>query len=966
MTYPKKNPMTQSTRFVMFLASTIAFIFICGNPAMAQTAPALQSAASRKNHAGVTYDLGLPLTGATGIEPRNLATGLTIVFNFDKSVASANAAVTAGAATVSNTTCSGNQVLIDLTNVANAQAVTLSLSSIVATGGSSAGSASVTFRLLEGDVNGSGSVSVADVNLVKYYVGQPLTGFTFRADCNASGSISVSDVNLAKFRVGTSVAGGPAANTAPTISNIVNQSTTTATATPAIAFTVGDGETPAYALTLRASSDNQTLLPDASIALGGSGAARTIACTPAAGQTGTATITVLVSDGLMTSSDTFVLTVSPASTGGGSAGGTGTTQLFVTALAPEASSVTSASGSATLQLSADQTYAIVHVTYSNLTTTRTGWHVHGPADPGQTGGVLFDLDINAPQPDGSWKWVFVQSGNTAVADQIAAIKAGRTYVNVHSSKYPAGEIRGNFLATAGSQTFTAPAAPPALPSATPSQTDAVRFLAQATYGPTDDSINQVISQGYDTWITNQFNTPQTSQLTILQGRTESVTFNQYWDSWWKLANTAPDQLRQRVAFSLSEMFVVSQNKSILSQFPFAMANYYDMLGRDGFGNFRQLLEDVTLNPMMGEYLDLRGNQKADPSRNLNPNENYAREVMQLFTIGLNQLWPDGTLKLDANGQPIPTYDQNVVIGVARALTGWDYHQTGSSDLPAIDYINPMTPVPQSHETGTKQILDGVVIPAGGTNAADLKTVLDALFNHPNLGPFISRQLIKKLVCSNPSPGYVYRVAQKFNNNGSGVRGDMQAVIRAILTDYEARSIDMIAQQGYGKLREPLLRTTYVMRAFHAYSFYAPYNWSIDITDDNLGQTPMNSPTVFNFYDPNYVFPGVIAQAGLVAPEFQITNETTTMTVANWFYWGIGYGFKYGDIKLDLTTETGIAANAAALVDRLNLRLCAGQMTDAAKSSLVTYLNTLPVGDPLTRAKVAVYMMASSAQFAVQR
>ena len=956
------NRITRSSRLNLRLASTIALVFICGNPAFAQTAPVLQSAASRKIHAGVNYDLGLPLVGATGIEPRNLATGMTIVLSFDKNIASASMAVPAGVATISSQSVASNQIVVNLGNVANAQTVTIAATNIVAVGGSSAGAASVTFRVLEGDVNGSGSVSVADVNLVKYYVGQTVTGFNFRADCNANGSISVSDVNLAKFRVGTSIAGGPAANTAPTIANIANQSTTTGTATSAIGFTVGDGETPADALALRAASDNQILLPDANITLGGTGAARTIALAPAAGQTGTATVSVVVSDGLMSSTDTFVLTVSAPSTGGG--GGNG--QLFVTALSPESSSVTSASGSATLQLSADQTYAIVRVSYANLTTTRTGWHVHGPADPGQNGAVIFDLDTNAPQADGSWKWVFVQSGNISPADQLAAVKAGRTYVNIHSSKYPAGEIRGNFLATAGSQNFTPPANPPALPGGTPTQADAVRFLAQATYGASDDTVNQVIQQGYDNWITNQFNTPQTLQLAILQARTEAVTFNQYWDSWWKLANTAPDQLRQRVAFSLSEMFVVSQNKSILGQFPFAMANYYDMLGRDGFGNFRQLLEDVTLSPIMGEYLDLRGNVKADPTRNLNPNENYARELMQLFSIGLNQVWPDGTLKLDASGQPIATYDQNVVIGVARALTGWDYHQAGTSGLPAIDYMNPMTPVPQVHETGGKLIFDGVTIPAGGSNASDLKAVLDAIFNHPNLGPVISRQFIQKLVCSNPSPGYVYRVAQKFNNNGSGMRGDMKAVIRAILTDYEARSTDMLAQQGFGKLREPILRTTCVMRALHAYSFYAPYNWSIDITDDNLAQTPLNSPTVFNFYQPNYVFPGIIAQAGFVAPEFQITNETTTLTVANWFYWGIGYGFKYGDIKLNLTTETNIGANSAALVERLNLLLCAGQMSDAAKSVIVNHLNTIPVGDPLTRAKVAVYMVSSSAQFAVQR
>jgi uncharacterized protein (DUF1800 family) len=956
--------MSNPSRLTLLLATVFAFVCAPGNFAHAQTAPQLQSAAARKAHGTANHDLGLPLAGNSGIEPRNLSAGLTVVFNFDKPVTAATAAVTAGAATIQGTTASNNQVLVALANVGNAQSVRVALSNVTPAGGGTAGSAAVTFRTLEGDVNGSGSVTVADVNLAKYYVGQAISGFNARNDVNATNSVTVSDINLVKFRVGTFVGGGAAANTAPSVSNIADQSTTTATA-KAVSFTVGDAETPDYALSVRATSGNLALLPDSGIAFSGTGASRTLTLTPAANQTGTATVTVSVSDGTMVATDQFVLTVTASQP---QPPPTGNATLFVTTLRPEGTAQSAGSGSSTIQLSADQTYAIVRVEYSNLTTTKTGMHIHGPADPGTAGAIIFDLDTTPTQQDGSWRWTFVQSGNTSVADQVAALKSGRLYVNVHSSKYPGGELRGHYLAASGSQTFTPPPAPPALPGGQPTQKDAVRFLAQATYGGNEDLINQVVQQGYDAWITNQFNTPQTSQAAILQARaaSEAVTFNQYWDSWWKLANTAPDQLRQRTAFALSQIFVVNQSKSLLGQWPIGMGMYYDMLGRNGFGNFRQLLEDVTVSPVMGEFLDLRGSRKADPSRGLNPNENYAREILQLFSIGVYQLHPDGTLKLGSNGQPIPTYDQDTVIGFARAFTGWDYGP-GGPEVPPPNYHVPMAPVPgAAHETGTKKLLNGVTISAGGNAQSDLKAAIDNIFNHPNCGPFVSKQLIQKLVCSNPSPGYVYRVAQKFDNNGSGVRGDMKAVIRAILTDYEARSNDMLAQQGFGKLREPLLRTTAVMRALHAYSFYAPYHWSIDNTDEHLGQTPMNAPTVFNFFEPGYVHPGILAQNGLVAPEFQITNETTTMTVANWFVWGIGYGFKYGDIKLKLDPEVAIAGNATALVDRLNLLLCAGQLSDAAKAVIVNHLNTIPAGDPLGRARAAVYLISSSAQFAVQR
>jgi len=959
--------MTQQTHAARRAITPLILLLVLSEVASSAlaAAPAVTSAATRKAHGGINYDLGMPLSGTSGIEPREISAGITVVLNFDQAVSAGSASISAGTATVSGApTFSNGSMLINLTGVANAQSVTVSYTGVTAPGNGTAASGTFTFRTLLCDVNGSGNVTVSDVNMVKYYTGQAVDGFTYRSDVNGSGNITVSDVNLVKYSVGTSVTGGAATNTVPTISNVADVATNTGTATAAIPFTVGDGETPAGAISVKATSDNQALLPDANITLAGSGAARTIKLTPAAAQTGSATVTLLIGDGLYTATDTFKLTVADAPVAGG------TVKLFVTTLSPEGTAASAGTGTSTLQLSADETYAIVKVNYSNLTTSKTGMHIHGPADPGTAGSIIFDLDTTPTQADGSWKWTFVQTGTITVADQITALKVGRLYVNVHSSRYPSGELRGHFALVNGSQTFTPPPAPPTLPVTTPTQAEAARFLLQATYGPTDQSINDVVSQNYDTWITNQLNLAQTLQVNVLAFQKSqnggTATTNQLWNSWWQIANTAPDQLRHRMAFTLSELFVVSEQVSVINEYPDGLALYYDLLGKGATGNFRQLMEDVTLSPVMGEYLNLRGSIKGNTTTGTNPNENYARELLQLFTIGLYQLHPDGTYKLDANGQLIPTYNQDVVIGFARALTGWNYNQSGDTNWnPPRNFSGPMTPVTAMHETGSKLLLNGVTVPAGGNNASDLKAALDNIFAHPNVGPFICKQLIKKMVCSNPSPGYVYRVVQKFENNGSGVRGDMKAVVRAILTDYEARAVAMSTQQGFGKLQEPLLRTTAAMRALHAAS--GSGIWAIDRIDNELGQTPLSAPTVFNWYEPGYIQPGPLAQNGLVAPEFQMTTETTSMMVSNWFYQAVvnpSGGFKWGDIKPVLTSETTLAANPSALVDRLNITLCGGSLSAAAKTIIVNHLNT--ISDNATRARVAAYLIIISPQCAVLR
>src|SRR5205814_6686605 len=291
------------------------------------------------------------------------------------------------------------------------------------------------------------------------------------------------------------------------------------------------------------------------------------------------------------------------------------------------------------------------------------------------------------------------------------------------------------------------------------------------------------------------------------------------DAWWTNAISGQDQVRQRVAFALSETLVASLNSAGLANRPFALPTYYDVLVRDAFSNYRQLLEDITLNPAMGAYLNMLQNDKANPARGTLPNENYARELMQLFSIGLYNLNLDGSLTLSSSGFPISTYGQNEILGTAAVLTGWTFAQPGVANpvfRPPQNWRDPMINIATRHQTDAKNILNGVVIPANQTAAQDLKTTLDTIFNHPNVGPFICRQLIQRLVTSNPSPGYVYRVSSVFNDDGQGVRGDLKAVVRAILMDYDAR-VPLMTAQGLGHEREPVIRLTNLLRAFNASS-----------------------------------------------------------------------------------------------------------------------------------------------------
>lgn len=541
-------------------------------------------------------------------------------------------------------------------------------------------------------------------------------------------------------------------------------------------------------------------------------------------------------------------------------------------------------------------------------------------------------------------------------------------------------------------------------------TDASRFLQHATFGATDADIHHLSLTGYQAWLNEQFAMTPTPQAPVVEQalilnnapcaatdvKCNATLFVQnnnsetnVQDTFWQQSLAASDQLRQRVQYTLTQMFVISDNDAGVENMPRGEANYYDLLGKDAFGNFRTLLEDVTLNPMMGQYLSMLGNDKGNATTD--PDENYAREVMQLFTIGLYQLNDDGSQKLDSSGKPIPTYSNVDVQGLAKVFTGFSWSVPGNTTSawsnccmyvgPGIgEDLLPMQSYPDHHSTAEKDFL-GVTIPAQSNPdpTGDLKIALDTLFNHPNLPAFFSKQMIGHLVTSNPSPAYISRVAAVFKDNGSGVRGDMKAVITAILTDPEALqpASSFSNPPQYGKVREALIRYTEWARAFTAQSRNGSYN--IGSTEDpiyGLGEMWLRSPTVFNWFAPGYVPPGTsIEKAGLIAPEMQMTNVTTVVGYLNYIQNQIGASTNQGvDIFSSYATEMNLAANPTDLVDRINLLLMAGEMDSTLYSQIVSAVGSIPIptGDPTAinaalanRVKAAIYLTMASPSFCAQ-
>ena len=677
----------------------------------------------------------------------------------------------------------------------------------------------------------------------------------------------------------------------------------------------------------------------------------------------------------------FVLTPTPTATPTStppptSQGGT----LYLSEMRPEGSAISSGSGISSLRLATDERSAVIRYSFSNLTTPMVAGHIHGPANPGENGPILFDFDTAPQQTDGSFVWTFAQIGNTTVAQIVDAIKNGRTYINIHTSRYPNGEIRNHYRKVNGSTTFIPPTSNPPLSNIPRDDNDVARFLTQSTFGPTKTEITRVRQMGFEAWLNEQFDAPTTSHLTYLdQARTagENIYLNQTMEAFWSKALRGDDQLRQRIAFAMSEIFVVSAEG--LDQ-PYAISGYMDMLQANSFGNFRQILKNVTLNPAMGDYLDMLRNDREDTYSGRVPNENYAREINQLFSIGLYKLHPDGSLIIDAYGQPIPTYNQETVIGFSYVFTGWGfggiensdqnfYWHYPNNDNNQIGWRVPMQAYPYHHSSLPKKLLNGVVLPAGQTPDEDLDMALDNIFNHPNVGPFICRQLIQRLVTSNPSPSYVYRVSSVFNNNGLGIRGDMKAVIRAILLDDEARNPLQITQQGYGKQREPVLRFSALLRAFDAKAQSQKYRiWNLESPVWSIGQNPLRSKTVFNFFEPNYIQPGRLGRAGLISPEFQITNDTQIIGSTNQMREVVyrGFGWNEDEIKLTFTTLLPLANTPSLLIDELNLILMSGQMPLQMKTIIINTISQLPANNQAERVRTAIHLVVTSPQFVIQK
>lgn len=515
-------------------------------------------------------------------------------------------------------------------------------------------------------------------------------------------------------------------------------------------------------------------------------------------------------------------------------------------------------------------------------------------------------------------------------------------------------------------------ATPAAPTAAlASEAQASRLLAQAAFGGSRADIHAVQSLGIAGWIEDQFAKPRSQShfdWLVAQGYSAETYRNSTAgldNTLWRKLLSSPDPLRQRVTFALSEVLVASVLGVSTFFRQFAIANYVDVLEANAFGNYRQLLRDVTLSSAMGYYLTYRGNAKAAPS-GAQPDENYARELMQLFTIGLLQLNPDGTVQ---RGSP-ETYTQSDVTGLARVWTGWDLDTSGlTSPYPPDVHRRPMVQVGARYESGAKTFL-GVAVGEGTGAVQAMDTALDTLFNHPNTAPFVGRQLIQKLVTSNPSPAYVGRVAAAFANNGRGVRGDLRAVVRAILLDAEARDASVTTGSGYGKLREPVARLVQWARTFGATS--ASGLWGVgDLSDpgSRLGQSPMRSPSVFNFFRPGYVPPGTaIAEASLAAPEFQLTNESSVAGYVNYMQNAIA-GSGIGDVRADYTALLALATDSQNLLDEMNLLLAAGHLSAATLATAKSALDAIPAAtdtNKMNRVLTAVLLVMAAPEYLVQK
>ena len=514
----------------------------------------------------------------------------------------------------------------------------------------------------------------------------------------------------------------------------------------------------------------------------------------------------------------------------------------------------------------------------------------------------------------------------------------------------------------------------------------------ASFGPTADSIDELLSQGYSAWFQAQLAKPIDSILERTEPRlvfSDTSTFK--WEAvprefWYKSAVYGEDQLRQRAAFALSQIFVASTAAREMTFKARMQARYMDIIQEGAFGNFRELLEDVTYSPMMGMWLTYIGNQKADLDIGRSPDENYAREIMQLFTVGLVELNQDGSQKLDAQGEAIELYDNEDITGLAKVFTGlwWDSSVSsgfgvGVGRPSVVGEELPMQMYEEEHSPFSKEFL-GSTIPAGLAGDVTISAALDILFNHPNIAPFISKQLIQRMTTSNPSPAYVERVADVFDSGsytlpngqviGTGARGDLSPVWAAILFDPVAVDSNRQMDETYGKIREPIIRFLHWARfaEIQDVEVINENNFVLSGTQSTIEQNPYRASSVFNFYRPGFVASGSeTAAVGLVAPEMQITHATTAINYANlmgnYVFRSSGNNWM-GTYDPDIRT---LAEDADNLIEHLDLVLTAGRMSDQTKQSI---RDTLAPVDPdnnlLNRIRLAVLLTVVSQEYITQQ
>jgi uncharacterized protein (DUF1800 family) len=688
--------------------------------------------------------------------------------------------------------------------------------------------------------------------------------------------------------------------------------------------------------------------------------------------------------------------------------------IYLAQIRPAGDVLSKGTGTAVVRRTGNSLGGRVRLAFSGLSGEQTS-AVLFVSDDGSGGSVVYTFPLaQVPGLD----WDFAAAGGLEREEILDALDSGRLWVRISSAVYPDGELLGRLVATPGWEAMPDPPAPLAAPVEADSTGEAARFLTQATFGPTEAALVELEQMTYEQWIDAQLALPSSFHLPYVEHRRAELLArnpdNDGWqgprqEAWWQHALTAPDQLRQRMAFALSQILVISQFGA-LDSYHEGTTLYYDMLVEHAFGNYRELLEDVTLSPMMGTYLSMMRNKKPDPVTGHEPDENYAREVMQLFSVGLSRMHTDGSLALDGKGMPVPTYTQDDTVGLAHVFTGWGPHYD-SVDPPrwsngdvadragwfqwGYDQMREMTFYPEFHDTKDRTILGGVVIPAGTDGRARLEQALDALFNHPNVGPFLARQLIQRFVTSNPSPGYIHRVAVVFNDNGQGVRGNLGAVIKAVLLDPEARHPAYRAGTGYGKPAEPVLRMSRMYRVLPTpppLASLGDSRYFFNLQWELPEQAPLMSSSVFNFFQPGYSNPGRVARAGLLSPEFQIFAETTAIRQANSHFsslmWSRGTSepdpgdseggnaevtIDYAPLIAILNTLDLTPVQAQGLLlDHLEDRFLFGAMSDALRAEILSAYAMLPGWFGYTtdrqqaRVQMAVYLIVNSPEFFVQR